>query len=163
VPLSNITQWATKQDGYIMIINSDCRLYATSQMLQDFIDTGNGFIFFHRYNEDENGNLTLQTNGIDAFIFPSDCGSLIPESDILCLGKPHWDFLLPVLMIRAGKHFISTLFPVLLHKIHKINWSEILSRSVNVPITNSFTDIDTRTKYISHNINWPILSNIRST
>lgn len=124
IPISNMSKWASSQGGYAMIINADCRLSATPAMMKSFALTSNsGLLYLIRNDVDGSGREVKQAHGMDAFIFPTRYAPLIPTSDILCMGKPWWDWVVPISLLHAGKQILTPTFPVLYHTMHPMRWS----------------------------------------
>lgn len=124
VPISNMARWVEQKEGYALIVNADCRLSASSDMMYKLATISKeGLVYLVRHDVDEKGRKTRQPYGMDAFIFPTKSASLFPNSDVLCMGKPWWDWVLPLSFSRAGKTISSPLFEVLLHTIHTVRWS----------------------------------------
>ena len=123
IPISRMIRWAESQNGYALLINSDCRLSANKATMSALTEISNkGLVYLVRHDIDDKGITTKQQYGIDAFIFPTQFGKLIPESDIFCMGKPWWDTVLPAIMLGANKKVFSPSFPILFHKTHQLRW-----------------------------------------
>lgn len=124
IPISRMARWAEGQSGHSIIINADCRLAPVPDLMHTLSNTSkDGLVYLIRYDVDGNGGIVKQTHGIDAFMFENRLAYLIPNSDILCMGKPWWDWVIPIAMLRGGKGVSSPSFPALFHTIHPMRWS----------------------------------------
>ena len=124
IPISNMLEWASKQNGHSLLINADCRLCISPMIMCSLAERSkDGLVYLIRHDVDENGQIKQYNSGIDGFLIPNECASLIPNSNIYCMGKPWWDYLLPMAMLQSNKIIASPTFPVLYHTIHEIQWS----------------------------------------
>lgn len=124
IPISKMTEWASKQEGHSLLINADCRLGINPQIMKSLTTRlKDGLIYLVRHDVDENGQIQKYDSGIDGFLMPNQCASLIPNSDIHCMGKPWWDYIVPMSMLRNNKIISSPSFQVMYHTIHQIRWS----------------------------------------
>jgi hypothetical protein len=124
VPISNMIEWASKQEGHSILINADCRLCISPQIMKSLaVKSKDGLVYLVRHDVDESGQIQKYDSGIDGFLLPNEYASLIPHSDIYCMGKPWWDYLLPMSILRNNKIIASPSFQVLYHTIHQIRWS----------------------------------------
>lgn len=124
IPISNMIEWASKQEGYSLLINADCRLCISPTIMNALAEKSkDGLVYLIRHDVDANGQIQKYNSGIDGFLIPNQYASLIPSSDIYCMGKPWWDYLLPMTMLRNNRTVYSPSFHVLSHTIHEIRWS----------------------------------------
>lgn len=121
-PVSTVVKMAAVYGDTVMIVNSDCELLLSEEDLAQMMqDTSEGLLYLVRHDQTSN-QITRATHGIDAFFIPSDLACIVPDSKILCLGKPWWDWVLPLSFLHKGKKLYAPETKVLLHKQHKQNW-----------------------------------------
>lgn len=124
IPISRITNWISSYYGYALVINSDCSITISSDELRNLVNhTNEGLTYLVRHDIDAGGNATRQPHGIDGFLFATKNAMVMPQSEILCMGKPWWDYVLPLAMVKYGKVIQSPQNMTLKHIIHSIRWS----------------------------------------
>src|SRR5258708_1252688 len=126
IPISSMTKWCEAKEGYSMLINSDCYLDASPAVIQNFTTAArDGLVYFARHDVHPDGRKIRFVSGFDAFIFPNKYTKLIPDSDILCMGKPWWDYVVPMSILASGKQIFAPSFPILFHMVHSQRWSNV--------------------------------------
>jgi SAM-dependent methyltransferase len=124
IPISRMTNWISQYHGYALIINSDCNITMSAEALRNIVNnTNEDLTYFVRHDIDAGGNATRQPHGIDGFLFATKNAMAMPQSEILCMGKPWWDYVLPLAMLKYGKAIKSPQYMTLKHIIHSIRWS----------------------------------------
>lgn len=129
VPISRITRWIASDDrasrGHILLINSDCRLVLSASQLRDLVrQTASGLCYLVRHDVDGNGAETRCNWGIDGYLFAGGMADVFPDSEILCMGKPYWDWVMPTVILQAGFNLFCPMYRVMLHRNHPQRWSE---------------------------------------
>jgi FkbM family methyltransferase len=117
-------EWARRNvDGYAMLINSDCYLLASTEKLRGICNaTGEGLCYLVRHDVD-GGRATRIHGGVDGFLFhAARCPALAPSR--LLIGKPGWDYWLPLAYLAAGRALHSPSFATLLHRKHALRWND---------------------------------------
>lgn len=118
-----VTQAPAGPGDTVMIINSDCELVVDPSTLEEWIQEAvSGLLYLVRHDVTAFGPRRA-THGIDAVLFPQELSYLVPKSEVLCLGKPWWDWVVPMAFHGAKKRLFSPAGRVLLHREHKTNWS----------------------------------------
>jgi hypothetical protein len=177
IPIYVMAKWAEKQNGYAFLINADCRLCISQNILQAFTNNADsGLVYLVRHDVDPNGQKNRQPYGIDGFLFPTECAKFIFNTDMLCMGKPWWDYGVPLAMIKAGKKLMSPSFHVISHTKHTQRWSVdemYLCQSEVVRVYGHTNDhagtgvelhnkIIAHTRMIDYNPLWEVNSTIKS-
>lgn len=123
VPIATMAQWIeanVPKDDAAMIVNADIDLLIGAEALFALAhEASNGLTYVHRH--ESNGERCQ--SGIDAFIFRSEAARLIPRGDVLVMGKPYWDYMVPHSFLRARRPLCSPAFPVLRHVTHPFRWN----------------------------------------
>jgi len=124
VPISTMARWIeanVAKGEAAMIVNADIELLIGADMLRVLAhEAATGMCIVHRH---ESTGQWCRT-GVDAFIFRSETAKLIPTSDILTMGRPWFDWMMPYAMMVAERPLCSPAFPVLRHVSHSLRWSE---------------------------------------
>lgn len=128
--LSDIWPIAKSRSGHVLLLNSDLELTGKLRGLRDLEAErerlGDGLICLRRWNHRPGEARTFgmaEQWGIDAFVFRPN-GFAPFEGMPFAIGRPVWDWWLPLAYGRAG-------FPVwemrdchLLHEIHPLQWDK---------------------------------------
>jgi hypothetical protein len=126
-----------------MIINSDIELHGPQNVITEAVDPESLTIGI-RYNYDRSRETaTRERWGMDAFIFGPDFASSLPRLD-LGIGKPVWDYWLPIHAERYGFKTRFILEPAMFHKSHPILWNKADSAIGTKIIQDHYGPIDVR-------------------
>lgn len=119
IPVSRLTTWAAQHPevGHALLINSDIEVEASADTLQALArEAGPGMVYMHRH---ETNGLPF-IGGMDAFLFPATSAHVVPESEVLVLARPHWDYVVPLAFARAGLPVCCPTWRVLYHQTHAV-------------------------------------------
>lgn len=126
IPISRMVRWAAEHhpDATILLVNADCELAIGRRVIgalaQRYAD---GCTYLVRHEVYPDGREELHGCGVDGFLFAARLGRAIPDSKVLCMGKPGWDWWVPTSFREARVPLYSPRFRVLLHHIHALRWS----------------------------------------
>lgn len=129
VRVSDMARWGEASDidpgDTVMFINADIEVRLAQKDLERIVRlTSSGLCFCSRYNHDGNiGGASRERYGIDVFLLRAGMLNLIPDSKVLCMGQPWWDYWLPMLAMRAELPLFGVEFPGFYHRNHKRAWS----------------------------------------
>lgn len=127
VPLSLVWSYAETEPGFVLFLNSDIELrpfagqIADSKIEQTIKD---GCLCLVRENHDRGGlNAALEHHGFDGFyVRPRSLPNPFAGAPY-CLGKPGWDYALPLAYLNAGKRLFGESRPIGRHLRHPEHWS----------------------------------------
>lgn len=125
--ISGLFNWAVKQRQPSLLINSDILLRTTPELLAKCVDfTSNGGLccfIWHNY-KDTIEDAKRERWGIDGFLFDGRKVSEIPDSLVMSIGQPWWDFWVPQHFLNEGRELCMVESPVAFHHSHKLAWSQ---------------------------------------
>jgi FkbM family methyltransferase len=124
VPINAMLAWAAHHGGPVMILNADVELRLAPLQLERLRWLADpGLCYFVRHNHDGDlARATIEPWGFDAFLFDGRTARDFPET-YLSMGKPVWDYWLPLAFAARGLPLRSVEFPVLFHRSHELQWS----------------------------------------
>lgn len=108
--------------GDALIINSDIVL---TPKIKSIIKD-NGALILNRwdYVHDEFiRSAKVFNSGFDAFYLKIEYAQLLPDTSLV-VGQCHWDYWLPMQLIRLGVTIYTSKQPVIYHKKHNSQWSQ---------------------------------------
>lgn len=128
VPIATIVRAAAAFGDAVMLINADCKFVGDKSVLASvaaaMVDRG-GVCCIHRHDVEPDGSEGRVTSGIDGFLFSAADVELIAESDVLCMGKPYWDYYVPLAFLKAQRPVFATPGRMLVHHRHAIRWDSV--------------------------------------
>jgi hypothetical protein len=104
------------------IINSDCRIIGYSSDIAANLASclDQRLVLAWRLDE-EAGRVTAMRYGYDAFFFDT---AVLPEEDAgFQIGDTWWDLWFPYACQKAGAQIETLEIPLLLHRVHPLNWN----------------------------------------
>lgn len=125
IPISRFMRWATanRSGQPVLLLNSDCRIVTNARAITELAARA-GLVYLQRHDARADGSETPMVEGIDGFIFDGAMGDIWPESERLVMGKPAWDYALPLRALQSGRTLWAPAFPTLLHTVHPLRWSD---------------------------------------
>lgn len=106
-------------DDQIMLINSDIYLDDSDFILSKI--PKDRFTVVSRYDYDEDPNTAVMNPfGLDVFVLNKD---MHVSKRNYCMGKPMWDYWLPMHMFKKGVPITHVISPFAYHKKHKLRWN----------------------------------------
>jgi FkbM family methyltransferase len=123
VPIHTMLDWAAGRDVPALLINADIELRLSEWELKRarWLSAG-GLCYFIRYNDTGTGGPEREPYGIDAFLFHGRDVAGFPRS-IMSMGRPFWDYWLPLAFARRQGPSYSVEFPAAFHRTHALGWS----------------------------------------
>ena len=126
IPISRMASWAARwrPNASVLLLNSDCELAIGRRVLgalaQRYAD---GCVWLVRHEVHQDGREELHGCGVDGFLFAARFAPAVPQSEVLCMGRPAWDWSTPMGFLNAKVPLYSPRFRVLLHHVHALRWS----------------------------------------
>ena len=125
VLVSTLARWATTY-AYtaealpVLFINADCALECTPERLAALaLEAGDGLCCLVRHETDG----SRFAGGIDGLLMAAKSAALVPSSDVMVLGRPHWDTVVATRFLDGGKALCSPSFRIMGHETHPVRWS----------------------------------------
>jgi len=113
VPASELIS-IVKKEGAGLIIKSDI-------IIKDLPIFGSNPVIFNRYDFKENiENSKFFKSGFDAFFLTED-HCVLPET-LLSLGQCHWDYWLPIMLLKKGFKLERPKKAHIFHKMHDLQY-----------------------------------------
>lgn len=126
IPIHRMVAAAAERrpDAAILLVNADCELALSRQTLADIVQRySDGLVYLVRHEVHADGREERHGCGVDGFLFHARFASVLPQSEVLCLGKPAHDYTTPISFMKAKVPLYSPTFRVLLHRVHSLRWS----------------------------------------
>jgi hypothetical protein len=116
--INSLVNVSTDRNTRIFVVNSDCVLYGSQEILTSVSDVG----AFIRHNwTDHLSDATQERWGIDGFLLSPEHAASLPRIGF-GIGQPMWDYWLPWHMAREGFKVNWIADRLLYHKVHPVNW-----------------------------------------
>jgi len=126
IPISRMVAWAAEHraGATLLLLNADCELAIARPALEDLAARhADGCVYLVRHEVHGDGREERHGCGVDGFLFHTRHARAIRESEILCMGKPAWDWAIPMFFVRAKIPLYSPTYRVLLHHVHPLRWN----------------------------------------
>jgi hypothetical protein len=120
VLIYDLARLSIKLGKPVLLINSDIEIYGPQSRLKVQDKTLTVGIR-HNYTD---GLLTAEREpwGLDAFIFTPEMAETLPDLQF-GIGRPMWDYWIPLHFQRKGFHMDFVGEPFFYHKAHPVHWS----------------------------------------
>ena len=127
IPISSLAAWATRnaspQDS-IFLVNADCSLAIGKDVMGSLAARcADGLCYFVRHDVGPGQESLRHSCGVDGFLFRADLSSVVRPTEGLCMGKPWWDWIVPMAFKNAGRTLYNPSFMSLSHQLHAQRWS----------------------------------------
>ncbi len=117
--LSAIRKDACKYAGFI---NSDCRIAGYPGLASSINNGLNRSCMLAWRIDVGDGDPTAVSHGFDAYFFDT---RFLPDDDLgFFIGDVWWDYWFPIACEMKGAKLQTLGFPLLIHKIHPLNWKQ---------------------------------------
>jgi GT2 family glycosyltransferase len=120
--ITSLTDVAIERDQPILLLNSDIEIHGAQSRLLDAIAPGCMTIGIRHNYDSEWWRGSRERSGLDAFYLDPDFARSLPRLE-LGIGKPAWDYWLPLHAIRSGIPTRWIGYGLFFHKIHELLWS----------------------------------------
>ncbi|QJX01312.1 hypothetical protein FTUN_8956 [Frigoriglobus tundricola] len=123
VPVHAMLDWAAERDAPVLLLNADIELRMSEwEVKRERWLADGGLCYFVRYNLDGTGTAEREPFGLDAFLFHGRDAAGFPRA-LLSLGRPFWDYWLPVTFAARGRAVHAIEYPAAFHRTHPLAWS----------------------------------------
>lgn len=123
--IKELTQLAASSSP-ILLINSDIEIIGDSF---DFFDTisyvDNTLVMGVRWNYEDGSYPEYNKYGIDAFVITHKINKLIAHDPMFIMGKPTWDYWIPLLCLKEHMILDTIKHPFFFHHAHPKNWDQV--------------------------------------
>jgi len=117
IPITEILNYIISENEPYLLINSDIEIKELPVIEKE------GLYVFNRYDySDKSPNPKIFLSGFDAYYITPEIAKAYKESK-LCLGRCHWDYLLPYVAIKKEVPVYTIKKPYFLHKTHDLNYN----------------------------------------
>lgn len=109
-----------KQNGDALLVNSD--ILITGDIKASIEKAKDGMLVLQRYDYDKDKeDCKIFRSGFDAFYITQKLAKLMPDTK-LALGQCHWDYWLPIVMIRKQIPIFTSKKITIMHKVHELQY-----------------------------------------
>jgi len=123
VPVHAVLDWAAARAAPALLLNADIELRMSAwELKRARWVAADGLCYFVRYNHTGTGAAEREPFGLDAFLFHGRDAVGFPRS-FLSLGRPFWDYWLPVAFAARGRAVHAVEYPAAFHRTHPIAWA----------------------------------------
>jgi hypothetical protein len=107
-----------------MLINSDIEVDGNASKLDEAIQNPDKLTIGVRYNHHPNKKqrAVREPSGLDVFLMTPELAKTIPKAPF-GIGKPVWDYWLPLHFRTVGVPFHWVDSPLFYHEKHRLGWS----------------------------------------
>ena len=123
--ITSLTDIGLVKTEWILLINSDIEIHGSQSVLAEKTKDPNIVTIGIRWNYSENDKkkATRERWGIDAFLMSPQVALTIPRLSF-AIGKPVWDYWLPLHFQRMGFGIDAIGDRYFFHQSHPLNWSK---------------------------------------
>lgn len=121
--ISRLARVAIDTDRTILLINSDIEILGNIATIIDKMG-GNKLVGGIRWNYENIETATREQWGIDAFVITPEMAATISPAMEMQIGKPIWDYWLPLHFKRLGYDIELVGEPLFFHQSHPVLWND---------------------------------------
>lgn len=122
--IKELTQLAASSSP-ILLINSDIEIIGDFYDFDDAVSHNhNTLVMGVRWNYEEDKYPEYNKYGIDAFVITDRINKLIAHDPMFIIGKPTWDYWIPLLCLKEHMGLRTIKHPFFFHYAHPKNWDQ---------------------------------------
>jgi hypothetical protein len=123
--ITSLTDFALLKTEWVMVINSDIEIHGSQAELLECVKDPNVITLGIRWNYSQSDKVraTREQWGIDAFIMSPQAALTLPRLGF-AIGKPVWDYWLPLHFWKNGFTIEAIADRYFYHESHPLHWSK---------------------------------------